>query len=258
MLRRFKKLYESRKVWIFSALFLLLCCMQLCLAGCQETGTPQNRTDSVQTTAFLPVETLAQTQAAQPVSPTESQAAPETRASRKSIAPETTTAYETTAPETMPSYESPVPETGAEPETRVPEISGQPQTSAEAAASAPGADGQKLQVEESGQYSSKEEVALYLHQFGHLPSNYLTKKEAEELGWVSSKGNLWKVAPGMSIGGSRFGNYEGHLPDKKSRKYYECDIDYDGGYRNEKRIIYSNDGLIFYTEDHYNSFEQLY
>ena len=116
----------------------------------------------------------------------------------------------------------------------------------------------QLSVEESGLYSSKDEVALYIHLYGHLPDNYITKKEAENLGWNSKEGNLWQVAPDMSIGGSRFGNYEGALPDKKGRKYYECDIDFDGGYRGAKRIIYSDDGLIFYTEDHYKTFEQLY
>ena len=62
----------------------------------------------------------------------------------------------------------------------------------------------------------------------------------------------------MSIGGDYFGNYEGLLPEDDDRDYYECDIDYEGGYRNAKRIIFSDDGLIFYTEDHYESFEQLY
>lgn len=66
------------------------------------------------------------------------------------------------------------------------------------------------------------------------------------------------MAPGKSIGGSHFGNYEGMLPEKKGRKYYECDLEYEGGYRGAKRLIYSNDGLIFYTEDHYQTFEQLY
>ena len=113
-------------------------------------------------------------------------------------------------------------------------------------------------ITEDGQYSSKEDVAEYLHLFGHLPDNYLTKNEAQDLGWVASKGNLWKVAPGMSIGGDRFGNREGLLPTKKGRKYYECDIDFDGTYRNAKRIVFSNDGLIYYTEDHYESFELLY
>ena len=106
-------------------------------------------------------------------------------------------------------------------------------------------------------YSDKEHVAAYLKEFGELPGNYITKKEAQKLGWVSSKGNLWDVAPGMSIGGDRFGNYEGLLPEKKGRQYYECDIDFDGSFRNAKRIIFSNDGLIFYTDDHYESFEEI-
>ena len=113
-------------------------------------------------------------------------------------------------------------------------------------------------VTEDGEYTSKEEVALYLHLFGHLPHNYITKEEAQELGWKSSKGNLWKVAPNASIGGSRFGNYEKKLPTSKGRKYYECDVNYDGGFRGAERIIYSNDGLVFYTADHYKTFEQLY
>ena len=118
--------------------------------------------------------------------------------------------------------------------------------------------GSDVQIEEDGTYTSKDEVALYIHTYGKLPSNYITKKEAEDLGWKSYEGNLWEVAPGKSIGGSRFGNYEGLLPEAKGRKYYECDIDFDGGRRNAKRIVYSNDGLVFYTDDHYNTFEQLY
>lgn len=115
-----------------------------------------------------------------------------------------------------------------------------------------------VQIAEDGSYTSKEDVALYLHTYGHLPSNYITKKDAEELGWNSKEGNLRDVAPGKSIGGSRFGNYEGNLPEAAGRKYYECDIGYDGGYRGAERIIYSNDGLVYYTEDHYKTFEQLY
>ena len=115
-----------------------------------------------------------------------------------------------------------------------------------------------LSVTEDGTYTSKEEVALYIHTYGKLPSNYVTKKEAQAAGWDNKKGNLQKVIPGASIGGDRYGNYEGLLPDKKGRKYFECDIDYEGGYRDAKRIVYSNDGLIFYTEDHYKSFETLY
>lgn len=106
--------------------------------------------------------------------------------------------------------------------------------------------------------TGKEEVAAYIHEYGELPSNYITKKEAKSLGWNSSKGNLWDVADGKSIGGDHYGNYDKTLPEKKGRQYYECDIDYEGGYRGAERLIYSNDGLIFYTEDHYNTFEQLY
>lgn len=112
-------------------------------------------------------------------------------------------------------------------------------------------------LDQNGNYTSKEDVSLYIHTYGELPSNYITKKEATKLGWVSKEGNLWDVAPGKSIGGDYFGNYEGLLPEDDDRDYYECDIDYEGGYRNSKRIIYSNDGLIYYTEDHYESFEEI-
>ncbi len=107
------------------------------------------------------------------------------------------------------------------------------------------------------EYSDKDHVAAYLRAFQELPPNYITKKEAQALGWVSSQGNLWEVAPGKSIGGDRFGNYEGQLPDAKGRKYFECDIDFDGTYRNAKRIIFSSDGLIYYTDDHYTTFEDI-
>lgn len=120
------------------------------------------------------------------------------------------------------------------------------------------ADTDAILPDEDGSYTTREDVALYIHTYGKLPENFITKKEAQALGWDNKAGNLWEVAPGMSIGGDRFGNYEGLLPDADGRKYYECDIDYEGGYRGSKRIIFSNDGLIYYTEDHYESFEQLY
>jgi len=113
-------------------------------------------------------------------------------------------------------------------------------------------------VVEDGTYTSKEEVAAYIHLYGTLPSNFITKDEASDLGWVSSKGNLDQVAPGMSIGGDYFGNYEGNLPEAEGREYHECDINYEGGYRGDERIVFSNDGLIYYTDDHYETFELLY
>ena len=119
-------------------------------------------------------------------------------------------------------------------------------------------DAGKIKVKEQGQYTDKERVALYIHTYGHLPDNYITKAEAQKLGWDNTLGNLKKVAPGKSIGGDRFGNYEGQLPKANKRKYFECDIDYKSGKRNAKRIVFSNDGLIFYTDDHYKTFQQLY
>jgi len=107
-------------------------------------------------------------------------------------------------------------------------------------------------------YSSKDEVAAYIHQYHVLPPNYITKGEAQKRGWDSTKGNLWQVTDHQSIGGDVFGNREGLLLKAPGRQYFECDIDYYGGYRGAKRIIYSNDGLIFYTDDHYTTFSKLY
>lgn len=113
-------------------------------------------------------------------------------------------------------------------------------------------------LDPEGSYTSKEDVALYLHRYGELPANFITKSEAGDLGWRASKGNLWDVTDQKSIGGDRFGNREELLPDSSGRKYYECDINYEGGYRGAERIVYSNDGLVYYTSDHYESFELLY
>ena len=113
-------------------------------------------------------------------------------------------------------------------------------------------------VEEDGIYSTPDLVAAYIHTFNKLPKNFISKDEASKLGWVSSKGNLWDVTDEMSIGGDKFGNYEGLLPKKNGRQWYECDVNYTGGYRGDERIVYSNDGLIYYTDDHYESFTQLY
>ena len=110
-------------------------------------------------------------------------------------------------------------------------------------------------IDPLGSYTSKEEVALYIHLYGELPMNFMTKKHAKALGWEG--GSLEPVAPGMSIGGDYFGNYEGLLPE--DREYTECDIDTLGkDSRGAKRIVFSDDGLIYYTEDHYKTFELLY
>ena len=112
-------------------------------------------------------------------------------------------------------------------------------------------------IDEHGIYSSKEDVALYIHTYNRLPDNYITKSEAQKLGWDG--GELEKYAPGKCIGGGRFGNYEGILPKKSGRKYKECDIDTLGKKsRGSKRLVYSNDRLIYYTDDHYKTFSLIY
>ncbi len=110
---------------------------------------------------------------------------------------------------------------------------------------------------EDSAYTTKEDVALYIYMYEKLPPNFITKKEAQDLGW--SGGSLEPYAPGMCIGGNHFGNYEGILPTADGRSYKECDIDTLGAKsRGAKRIVYSNDGLIYYTDDHYESFTLLY
>ena len=101
-------------------------------------------------------------------------------------------------------------------------------------------------------------IADYIFQHGKLPDNFITKKEAQKLGWDSSWNYVSDVAPGKSIGGDRFGNYEGLLPSKKGRTWYEADCYYTKGKRNAHRILFSNDGLVYYTDDHYESFTQMH
>ena len=159
-------------------------------------------------------------------------------------------------PQSVPADE-PLPELTLLPDA--PEDSAAPSAETDSTdAQAPPTDGaEETALPEDGVYDSKEDVALYLHLYGHLPDNYITKKEAEALGW--SGGSLEPYAPGKCIGGSRFGNYGGLLPAAEGRKYTECDIDTLGAERRgAKRIVFSNDGLIYYTGDHYETFELLY
>lgn len=108
-------------------------------------------------------------------------------------------------------------------------------------------------LDPNGTYDSKDQVAEYLYEYERLPRNYMTKKEARKLGWQG--GSLEKYAPGMCIGGDFYGNYEGLLPNDD---YHECDIDTLGKKsRGAKRLVFSDDE-IYYTGDHYSSFELLY
>ena len=109
-------------------------------------------------------------------------------------------------------------------------------------------------LDEKGTYTSKDDVALYIHLYRKLPGNFITKNRARQLGWPG--GDLEPYAPGKCIGGDYFGNYDDILPDGN---YRECDIDTLGKKkRGAKRIIYSDKGDIYYTDDHYETFTLLY
>ena len=120
-----------------------------------------------------------------------------------------------------------------------------------------GQDTSEAAIEYGQTYTTAEDVALYLHTYDELPPNFITKKAAKALGWPG--GSLEEYAPGKCIGGDRFGNYDGLLPEKEGRSYKECDIDTLGAEkRGAKRLVWSNDGLIYYTDDHYETFTLLY
>ena len=166
------------------------------------------------------------------------------------------TTAETTAAETTTeaSEEETSEETTAE-ETTVETTETTEATTEETTEEATVTESAKIDID--GSYTTMEDVSLYLYTYGELPSNFITKKEAKELGWEG--GSLEPYAPGKCIGGDYFGNYEELLPKEDGREYHECDIDTLGAKsRGAKRIIYSNDGLIYYTADHYESFELLY
>lgn len=103
-----------------------------------------------------------------------------------------------------------------------------------------------------------QQIVNYLSIYGELPENFITKNEAKDLGWDNRYNYVGEVAPGMSIGGDRFGNYEGLLPEKKGRVWYECDANYRGKKRGAQRVMYSSDGLYYYTDDHYQTFTEMF
>ncbi len=170
---------------------------------------------------------------------------------------EMTGSLEESEDETTGSSEESEDEATGSPEESGDETTGRPEESPGDQESLSENEGSGETLPEEGTYTAKDDVALYIHLYGKLPSNFITKKEAQKLGWEG--GSLEPYAPGKCIGGSRFGNYEGLLPEAEGRFYTECDIDTLGAQkRGAKRIVFSNDGLIYYTEDHYESFELLY
>ncbi len=180
-------------------------------------------------------------------------------------AAEETPAEDVLTEEDVPAIPEPAPDPVVEPEPEPePEVEPEPAPDPEPEpevepepAPEPEPEPEEPAIDEDGSYDGKEDVALYIHTYGKLPPNYISKVEAQDLGWEG--GSVERYAPGKCIGGSKFGNYEGLLPKANGRQYYECDIDTLGASsRGAKRIVYSNDGLIYYTDDHYESFELLY
>lgn len=122
---------------------------------------------------------------------------------------------------------------------------------------APTADHENKTTQKQAVLTGFNEVAEYISKHGKLPDHFITKNEARKLGWEPQKGNLPEVAPGKSIGGDVFQNREGQLPKKNGRIWYEADINYKKGTRGSDRIVFSNDGLIYKTTDHYKTFTQI-
>ena len=117
---------------------------------------------------------------------------------------------------------------------------------------------EQTEVEFELPVTDPQQIVNYLDIYGELPENFITKDEAKALGWDSRYNYVGEVAPGKSIGGDRFGNYEGLLPKKKGRTWYECDANYKGKKRGKERILFSSDGLYYYTKDHYKTFTEMF
>ena len=176
---------------------------------------------------------------------------------KKTEAPATTTTAAETVTETTESTETTEAPTTTEKATEAPTETTTEATKKTKATAEPTTAPSEAKIDEDGTYTSKDDVALYIHTYGHLPKNFVTKSEARAKGWEG--GSLEDYFPGCSIGGDKFGNREGVLPKKNGRTYTECDIDTKGKKsRGAKRIVFSNDGLIYYTDDHYETFTLLY
>ena len=210
-------------------------------AGCKKKA---KKTEAPATTTTTTAETV-----------TETTEAPSTESSKETAATTTEATTETEAPTTTEKATDPTTE-------KAPSTEASTETTTEAtkktkATTEPTTAPSEAKIDEDGTYTSKDDVALYIHTYGHLPKNFVTKSEARAKGWEG--GSLEEYFPGCSIGGDKFGNREGVLPKKNGRTYTECDIDTKGKKsRGAKRIVFSNDGLIYYTDDHYETFTLLY
>lgn len=139
------------------------------------------------------------------------------------------------------------------PEAEAPSV-----TAAAVATSAPAESAASEPEEKTGPIIAPQDIADYLFAHGQLPDNFITKNQAKQLGWDNQQNYVSDAAPGKSIGGDRYGNYEGTLPVVKGRTYYEADANYVKGRRSAQRIVYSTDGHVYYTEDHYATFTELF
>ena len=223
-----------KKIITRSAALLLCLLMIFTAAACAKRYEPaktETEYTGLEIITASPETTGAETTSA------EAGTEPDTASPPDTEEPETTSP-ETTKPETT-KPETTVPET-TKPETTVPET-------------------EAPKIDENGTYTSKDDVALYIHTYGKLPKNFITKSQAQKAGWEGGGLDSVKSLYGKCIGGDTFGNREKLLPTKSGRKYYECDIDtLHAKARGVKRIVFSNDGLIYYTDDHYESFTRLY
>jgi len=109
-------------------------------------------------------------------------------------------------------------------------------------------------TENIDELTNENKVINYVKATRRLPDYYVTKSEAKKNGWVPSKGNLCEVLPGKAIGGDRFSNREKQLPGKE--QYYEADVNYNCGNRNADRIVFTENGEVYLTKDHYKSFQK--
>jgi hypothetical protein len=254
---------------LLSALLVLVLVFSLAACGSQLNPPSPTTDPTIHTTAptapSSPTDPTDPSDPADPIIPTD----PSDPANPSVPAePDTPTLPTPTVPDTtQPSIPDPtptLPEPEPEPDPTVPAPAPEPEPEPEPTVPAPTPDPEpepepepEPQLDPNGSYTSKEDVALYIHLYGKLPPNFITKNQAKSLGWKS--GSLERFAPGKCIGGDTFQNREGLLPKKSGRTYKECDIDTLGkSSRGAKRIVFSNDGLVYYTDDHYKSFTLLY
>ena len=237
---------------------LMAAVTSLSLAACSADTPEESQYQSQVVSADYAGDFTAATPESQPTEEQSTAAAdnaPSAEAAQSTTAVSTSAATPETAEESQPTEEQSATVADSAPSAEAAPSTTAVSTSAATPETAEGSQPESLP--EDGTYSSRDDVALYIHTYGHLPGNFITKKEARELGW--SGGSVEEYAPGKCIGGDHFGNYEGLLPEKSGRSYTECDIDTLGSSgRGAKRIIFSNDGLIYYTDDHYASFTLLY